>query len=247
MALQTSGAISLANIQTEFGGANPISISEYYGVGTVPASGTISLSHFYGQTARAPAGSQTFTASGTFTVPLGYTSVTICMCGGGGSGATTYSATKAGGGYAGQAVSQVVSVTSGASISITVGSGAARRVSGQASGIAGSASKFGAVTANGGAAGVFGGGYAGNGGALVSACGAGTFYHGTSREATYGTPFAYGGQASAFGNGGNAGLSNSGGAAAGGVGAGGGGCVDFIGSVAASGAGGRGQVRISWS
>ena len=49
MALQTSGAISLGDIQTEFGGSNPISISEYYGVDTgVPASGTISLSDFYG-------------------------------------------------------------------------------------------------------------------------------------------------------------------------------------------------------
>ena len=37
MALQTSGAISLSNLQTEFGGSNPISISEYYlGGGLVP-------------------------------------------------------------------------------------------------------------------------------------------------------------------------------------------------------------------
>lgn len=50
MALQTSGAISLADVQTEFGGVNPISISEYYGkVAGIPASGTISLSHFYGK------------------------------------------------------------------------------------------------------------------------------------------------------------------------------------------------------
>jgi hypothetical protein len=33
MTLQTSGAISLNDVQTEFGGSNPISISEYYGVG----------------------------------------------------------------------------------------------------------------------------------------------------------------------------------------------------------------------
>lgn len=52
MALQTSGAISLANVQTEFGGSNPISISEYYGVDSgVPTSGTISLSNFYGKSA----------------------------------------------------------------------------------------------------------------------------------------------------------------------------------------------------
>lgn len=49
MALQESGAISLANVQTEFGGTNPIAITEYYGVAAgVPASGTIALDDFYG-------------------------------------------------------------------------------------------------------------------------------------------------------------------------------------------------------
>lgn len=55
MALQTSGPISLANVQTEFGGSNPISISEYYGAASgVPSSGTISLSNFYGTSAIVP-------------------------------------------------------------------------------------------------------------------------------------------------------------------------------------------------
>lgn len=56
MALQTSGAISLADIQTEFGGSNPISMSEYYRGGShvygnnpnVPSSGSISIGDFYG-------------------------------------------------------------------------------------------------------------------------------------------------------------------------------------------------------
>lgn len=49
MALPASGAISLGDVQTEFGGSNPISISEYYSADTgVPASGTISLSDFHG-------------------------------------------------------------------------------------------------------------------------------------------------------------------------------------------------------
>ena len=49
MALQSSGAISLANIQTEFGGTNPISLSEYYSTGNAPASGEIQLAaDFYG-------------------------------------------------------------------------------------------------------------------------------------------------------------------------------------------------------
>jgi hypothetical protein len=58
MVLPSSGAISLNDIQVEFGGANPISISEYYrgggivdtGAGTagIPSSGQISFSNFYG-------------------------------------------------------------------------------------------------------------------------------------------------------------------------------------------------------
>jgi hypothetical protein len=49
MALQTSGPISLSNIQTEFGGSNPISMSEYYGAAAgIPASGAISMYNFYG-------------------------------------------------------------------------------------------------------------------------------------------------------------------------------------------------------
>jgi hypothetical protein len=58
MAIQSSGAISISEIQTEFGGENPISLSEYYRDGdyttsnntSVPTSGAISLSNFYGAT-----------------------------------------------------------------------------------------------------------------------------------------------------------------------------------------------------
>lgn len=58
-----TGTISISQVQTEFGGAAPISLSEYYrgGVnvpsgqaagpgGTVPTSGTISMSHLRGLT-----------------------------------------------------------------------------------------------------------------------------------------------------------------------------------------------------
>jgi len=65
MALQASGAISLAQVQAEFGGGNPISMSEYYQGGAyvpttasfgkasgtnaaIPSSGVISMSNFYG-------------------------------------------------------------------------------------------------------------------------------------------------------------------------------------------------------
>lgn len=56
MALPTSGAIKLSEIQSEFGGTNPVSLSEYYSGGSfvpastsgVPASGEISVGDFYG-------------------------------------------------------------------------------------------------------------------------------------------------------------------------------------------------------
>lgn len=61
MTLPSSGPISLADIQTEFGGSNPISLSEYYKSGlyvsagatapNVPTSGLISISNFYGASA----------------------------------------------------------------------------------------------------------------------------------------------------------------------------------------------------
>jgi hypothetical protein len=52
MALQTSGSISLLDIQNEFGGSNPIGLNEYYGAASgIPASGTIAIGDFYGASA----------------------------------------------------------------------------------------------------------------------------------------------------------------------------------------------------
>lgn len=56
MALPSSGPLTFAQIQAEFGGANPISLSEYYRGGAyvstnntnVPTSGVITVSNFYG-------------------------------------------------------------------------------------------------------------------------------------------------------------------------------------------------------
>ncbi len=60
MPLPSSGPLALSQIQTEFGGSNPISLSEYYAggsfvpagttgtFGAVPSSGTISIRNFYG-------------------------------------------------------------------------------------------------------------------------------------------------------------------------------------------------------
>jgi hypothetical protein len=58
MALQSSGQISLGDIQTEFGGINPANLSEYYSGGEfvkvaeenkrIPPSGVNKLSNYYG-------------------------------------------------------------------------------------------------------------------------------------------------------------------------------------------------------
>jgi hypothetical protein len=48
MALQSSGAISLGNIQTEFGGSNPIGLNEYQSTVGQSSGNNISISDFYG-------------------------------------------------------------------------------------------------------------------------------------------------------------------------------------------------------
>lgn len=65
MAIPSAGsALSLSDIQTEFGGSNPIALSEYYAggdnvpsgtsgdAGSIPSSGAIAVSQFYGSTNR---------------------------------------------------------------------------------------------------------------------------------------------------------------------------------------------------
>lgn len=267
MPLQTSGAISLNNINVELGNAGTATISmgaaasrDLAGV----ASGPISLNNFYGASAVAPPGSQTFTASGTFTVPSGHTSVTICMVGGGGGGRASSSGWCgapvqayycAEGGRNGQVVSTTINgLTAGENITVTVGSGGAGKAAGSnINGGAGTSSSFatsvGTWTATGGAGGTETGWWAPTDytpipSGSVAYCG-GTFSYGTSYGPAQCGPqagtAAGGGYPGGFGNGGNAAVTSN--AAAGSVGAGGGGSsnVNY-----ASGAGGRGQVVVSW-
>lgn len=77
MTLPTSGPLTLADIQTEFGGSNPISLSEYYAGGAyvpagtsgtngaVPSSGTISIWNFYGTSAALETHTMTIGSSGS--------------------------------------------------------------------------------------------------------------------------------------------------------------------------------------
>ena len=133
MALQSSGQIKLSEIQTEFGGSNPIAISEYYDAAAgIPSSGEIQLAaDFYGtsnyQAITTSGGSVTtsgdykfvtFTSSGTlgFTAASGAASNTVdyLVVAGGGNGST-----RTGGGAGGMRTGTVSPST--ASYTITVG------------------------------------------------------------------------------------------------------------------------------
>lgn len=105
MALQSSGPISLNDIQNEFGGSNPISISEYYGVDTVPASGTISLSDFYG------------TKSSTDIV------ATILLVAGGGAGGIGTAWAAGGGGSGGEVIEVDYTFKTGVNYRFEIGGG----------------------------------------------------------------------------------------------------------------------------
>ena len=97
MTLPTSGTISLTDIQTEFGGTNPIRLNEYYKGGAyvtntdyapnVPTSGPISLSDFYGA-ANTTLYTYTYTSDTTITLPATFRSplIVTALGGGGGSG-----------------------------------------------------------------------------------------------------------------------------------------------------------------
>ena len=82
MAIPSSGSIAMSAIQTEFGGSNPISLSEYYsggsnvpsGItgnnGTIPTSGEIQMGDFRGSSnvAYVSATGGTVTTSGNFKI-----------------------------------------------------------------------------------------------------------------------------------------------------------------------------------
>jgi hypothetical protein len=105
MTIQSSGAIYLSNLQTEFGGANPIYMSEYYKGGTyvnaqatnpngIPTSGAIDLQDFYGSaqyvapTVRAISGSLLSSSLGDFFGPNKSYSAAVTQSYYGGAGST---------------------------------------------------------------------------------------------------------------------------------------------------------------
>lgn len=110
-----------------------------------------------------PKGTQTFTSSGTFTVPAGVTSIDIFVLGGGAAGGGSsdlegeYPAAAGGGGGGYTNTIKSYSVTPGQTFSVTIGAGGAAASPGWGTGGTGGTTSFGSVISA-------GGGYGGEGG-----------------------------------------------------------------------------------
>ena len=170
--------------------------------------------------------------------------VTVCMCGGGGGGSCSIANVNlVGGGFQGQILAnQTVNVPDGEAVAVTIGVGGGSVNGGDYNGLDGTETTFGNyLTANGGLGGVTNDiiGYDGLGAEFVSPCDNIAYNDGTSTGSAN-----RGGQAGAFGDGGNGAHYDP--AGAGGIGAGGGGVSRSNGGGEPSGNGGRGQLIVSW-
>ena len=210
-AMQSSGAISISQVETQFGGSAATSFSEYYRGGTyvptaatsasgIPTSGGISLSNFY---SAEPHGESVYTTPGTYTwtCPPGVTSVYVVCIGGGASGdgysestnycpytygCVTQSSYSQNGGGGGGLAWKTVSVSPGTTYTVQVGSGGV--YAGDTGSVGGGLSWFGydgLVTGYGGN-GRYGGIYTGDGGGSGGLGGIQPYTNG--RSDTGGTP-----------------------------------------------------------
>lgn len=263
MSIPSSGPLTLTTIQTEFGGSNPASLSEYYAggglvpsgtsgaYGAVPSSGQISIQNFYGTQALVH-GSATYTASGNFTVPAAVTSLTVKLVGGGASatkgqnhgGYAQYASPGNGGGGGGYRTG-ILSVTPGQVISFTVGGGGAggNTNTGNNGGTSSVSTVYAYGGVRGGSGGAGGSGAGGSGGStggngVVGAMGTICGGAGGAGASTYGGAGGIGGcQSVYFGTAGSPGNPAGGGG-------GGGGSGQMTGGDA--GAGARGVVVFEW-
>ena len=212
----------------------------------------------------------TYTASGTFVVPSGVTSITVeCWGGGGGGGGTAVNPSRGGGGGGGSYAKSVISTTGGTSYVVTVGAGGLAGTNSGGNGGQGGASSLAALViapgGNGGNGGISGtpNGIAGTG--ATGATGDVVFNGGNGTDATGTYSGAGGGGAGTAASGNNA-TTSTGGVAVTGGGAGaagrttsaaglagstpgGGGSGGFRASttVRAGGAGGAGKVSITYT
>ena len=158
--------------------------------------------------------SQSFTSSGTFSVPSGITAVDVLVVAGGGGGGDRHSG---GGGAGGLIFMPNYPVTPGGTVSVTVGCGGAGGTPGPSAGGTGQDSAFGTLTAKGGGYGQPGGaGGPGGSGGGGGHSGPGSTGGSATQPTQPGNSGAYG-----FGNAGGNKVGGSG--VQGGAGAGGGG------------------------
>jgi len=189
-----------------------------------------------------------------FNAPAWVSEVSVCLTGGGGSGATyrgnAYIHIFTGGGYAGEFI-QNSNVSVNGNVDIVVGKGAPSYTGVAENGSPGGQSSFGDIIANGGNGGVWREDdtttpFHGNGETIDSPC-SGSFTNGIS-TGNYVEPGNYaecrGGQASAFGNGTDGGFYTA--SLDAGISAGSGGVVYSNTDYVSVGSGGDGRIVISW-
>ena len=142
MTIASSGALSISDISSEFGGSGARSLSDYYaGAGLVaagtqdpdgnaiPSSGTIKISDFYACSKFVAQSFSSLTSRTTSTVPAGANAVHIEFAvagGGGGCGGADYDrvggeSAGAGGGSGAYISDKVFTVTAGETLAFTVG------------------------------------------------------------------------------------------------------------------------------
>lgn len=174
-----SGTISLSQLQTEFGGTSPISLSEYYRNGTnvpatngtsgIPTSGAVSMSSYHGKFEFVGGATQTFTSSTTYTVPSEYNQIIVRVWGAGGGGGGTPARDIAGtaGGQSRALGAGIDLIARGGGVggngTSTTDTGGAGGAGGTASG-GNSANITGGAGAHGQVGGFYGGGNGGKGG-----------------------------------------------------------------------------------
>jgi hypothetical protein len=249
MTLPSSGPLSLSDIQGEFGGSNPISLSEYYAggayvppgtsgtYGAVPSSGAIGIRNFYGTTKFTPVTNTYTTGSGNETVPTGATSLTLTVVGAGGSGGSSYvdfgsDIYNSGGGGGGAGYSNITRAVASGDWSTTIAYSVG--TSGGVSSTTTGSLAAGAVSLTGGGGGAGGSADSGSGGAGGTA--------GTASGGSTNTSGSAGGNGSTSSSSGNAGGA---GGASGGTAYGTGG--DGASAPGTSGAVGGGVIIFAWT
>ena len=246
-ATPTNGQIPIGN------GTNytPATLTAGSGISITNGAGSISIAA--ASTGLPGAQGQAFTSSGTFTIPTGITAIKVTVVGGGGGGGRALSgdgqAVGSGGGGGGYSIQFFTGLTSGNTLSVTVGAAGTGGTSGGGgtggtSSVASGTQSITTVSATGGAGGD--GTTDGQGSPRTGGIGSGGaingsgFYGWAERNGATGNLVSWGGSC-AYGSGGIGG--SSAGRAFGGGGAGG---IISGGGSASGGAGAAGVVFIEW-